>query len=119
MPIALESFYRRRRPAQITPDARPDQLPDDLAPIGRYFARTFQRRYLDGRGERIVRTEVWIGSAATPAWENPSIGSKLAERMAALQAYWEGPVEQRLRVPARPPYHGLEREAGINWVLEY
>lgn len=117
--IALEDFYRHRRPAQVTPDARPDQLPNDLAPIGRYFARAFQRRYLDRSGERIVRTEVWVGTAATPGLGRPVDRAKLAERTVALQAYWEGPVEHRLRVPPRPPYHGLEREADIDWVLEY
>jgi hypothetical protein len=117
--MALDAFYRHRRAAQITPDARPDQLPNDLAPIGRYFARTFQSRHLDRTGGRIVRTEVWIGNAATPGLGAPVDQVKLAERKAALQAYWEGPVEQHLRVPPRPPYHGLEHEADINWVLEY
>jgi hypothetical protein len=117
--IALETFYRRRTPAQITPDARPEQLPNDLAPVARYFARTFRERVLDGAGERIVRTEVWIGNAATPAMGQPVDRLKAAERTVALQAYWEGPVEQRLRVPPRPPYHALEREADINWILEY
>ncbi len=117
--IALEAFYRHRSPVQITPDARPDQLPNDLAPIGRYFARSFQRRHLDRTGERVVRTEVWIGTAATPGLGKPVDRAKLAERTVALQAYWKGPVEQRLRVPPRPPYHGLERQADIDWVLEY
>jgi len=117
--LAIAAFYRHRRAEQITPDARPDQLPNDLAPIGRYFARTFQRRYLEGTGERIVRTEVWIGTAATPGLGQPVDRAKLAERTVALAPYWEGPVEQRLRVPSRPPYHGLEREADIDWVLEY
>jgi hypothetical protein len=117
--IALDTFYQRRRKELIKPDTQPGELPNDLAPIARYFARHFERRALSGTGERIVRTEVWIGSAPTPGLGQPIDYGALAQRKAALQAYWEGAVEQRLRVPPRPPYHALEQEADISWVLEY
>jgi hypothetical protein len=117
--IALDSFYRRRSRAAIAPGTQPNQLPNDLAPIGRYFARRFERRYLGDSGERIVRVEVWIGNARTSALGQPVDHAARAERTAALQGYWEAPVEQRLRVPPYPPYHGHEREADVDWVLEY
>jgi hypothetical protein len=119
MAIAQAAFYRRRKPAQIAPDTQPSQLPNDLAPIGRYFARRFQATALKEGNERIVRTEVWVGRAPTPGLGRPIDRAALVERIATLQAYYEGPVEQRIRVPPFPPYHGGEREADISWVLEY
>jgi hypothetical protein len=118
MAIALASFNRRRKPELIAPDTQPGQLPNDLAPIGRYFARRFQAA-LKGDEERIVRIEVWVGRAATPGLGRPVDRALLAERLSALQVYYEGPVEQRISVPPYPPYHAGEREADISWILEY
>jgi hypothetical protein len=117
--IALETFYRRRKPALIRPDTRSDELPNDLAPIGRYFARRFARRELAGTAQRIIRTEVWVGNAASPDLGGSTDRAVHVTRLAALQAYYEGAVEQRLTVPPYPPYHAGEQEADIQWVLEY
>jgi hypothetical protein len=116
--VAMDEFHNSRKSELIRPDTTPAELPDSLAPIGRYYARQFARR-LEGTGQRIVRIEVWEGRV-----ENPSLGavvdpSVLAARRAALQAYYEGVVEHRLNVPPYPPYHGGEREADIEWLLEY
>ena len=117
--IALSSFYSKRKKALIAPETRPDQLPDDLAPIGRYFARRYAARALDDSDARIVRTEVWVGRAATPGLGMPRDEASYRERLAALQTYYDGPVEERFHVPPYPPYHGGENEADIVWVLEY
>jgi hypothetical protein len=117
--IALETFYRRRASALIRPNTRPDELPNDLAPIGRYFARLFERRVLAGTAQRIIRTEVWVGSAPSPDPGGSMDRTARLTRLAALQAYFDGPVEQRLTVPPFPPYHAGEQEADIQWVLEY
>jgi len=117
--IALGAFYSKRKSALIAPETRPEQLPDDLAPIGRYFARKYAARALDGSAARIVRTEVWVGRAVTPGLGMPRDDARDRERQAALQAYYEGPVEERFRVPPYPPYHGGENEADIVWLLEY
>jgi len=117
--LALEAFYQHREPALIRPDTRPDELPNDLAPIGRYFARQFQRTVLAGTDQRIVRIEVWVGNAPAPDLEGPTDRTGRLTRLAALREYFEGPVEQRLVVPPYPPYHGGEQEADIRWVLEY
>lgn len=119
MAIALTSFYSRRKPAAIAPDTKPEQLPDDLAPIGRYFARRFEARSLAGTGARVVRTEVWVGSAPAPSMGETLDPAVRDARNTVLQAYYEGPVEQRFGVPPYPPYHGGEAEADIRWVLEY
>jgi hypothetical protein len=116
--LALDAFFRRRKPALVAPGTTSAQLPDDLAPIARFFARRFERR-LEGSGERIVRIEVWVGNVATPGLGLPADRAALVERSAALQAYYDGPIEQRINVPPYPPYHGGEREADIGWVLEY
>lgn len=115
--ISLSNFYNRRKREAIRPDTRPEELPDDLAPIGRYFAHRFARTLAPG--EHIVRTEVWYGTAATPSPGQVIDRVMLAERIAALQDYYEGPVEQHVNVPPVPSYHAGEREADIQWVLEY
>lgn len=115
--ITLNNFYSHRKPAMIRPDTRPEELPDDLAPAGRYFARRFARAL--PAGERVVRTEVWYGTASTPNLGQPIDRGALAERMSVLQDYYEGPVEQRINVPPFPAYHAGETEADIQWVLEY
>ena len=119
MAIALSAFYSNRKKALIAPETRPEQLPDDLAPIGRFFARKYAAHALDASGARIVRTEVWVGRAATPGLGMPYDDASRRERLAALQTYYDGPVEERFRVPPYPPYHGGENEADIVWVLEY
>jgi hypothetical protein len=117
MEIATTSFLRRRPPALIRPDTRPGELPDDLAPIARYFGRRFEGTHLSP-GERILRTEVWLGTAPNPPPGSPGPVSPAARR-SALGNYDEGPVQARLHVPPYPPYHAEEREADITWLLEY
>lgn len=116
--VALGHFYERRKAGLVAPETKPDQLPADLAPIARYFAREFARAHLTDN-DRITRTEVWVGTAPiAPLGTAPDNEARL-DRVAALQAYYEGVVERRLNVPAVPPYHAGEREADINWILEY
>ena len=117
--LATAGFNRNRRPEAIKPDSRPGDLPGDLAPIGRYFARRFASARLRGPDERIVRTEVWIGTIDNPPPGQPPDEAARMTRWAALRAYEGGPVEDHLRVRPYPPYHGVEEEADIRWVLEY
>lgn len=117
--LAFEQFVRRRQPGAIRPDTAPGELPDALAPIGRYFARRFAAANLSGTGGRIVRTEVWVGSAANKPVGSPVEQQGLLERRVALLEYADGPIANRRRVPPYPPYHGVEQEADIEWVLEY
>ena len=115
--IAFTNFYSHRREDAVRPDTLSSELPNDLAPMGRYFARRFSRGLAEG--ERIVRTEVWYGTAPTAGPGLPTDQDGLAQRLALLQEYYEGAVEQRVRVPAIPPYHAAETEADIRWILEY
>src|ERR1041384_403871 len=48
MEIALVGFQRARKPSLIAPATKSAELPDDLAPIGRYFARRFEQHELAG-----------------------------------------------------------------------
>lgn len=115
--IALAEFYRRREPALVRPDTRPEDLPADLAPILRYFTRRLAGRQLPGTS--VVRTEFWVGNAnATPPGVAPD-PAELLERHSVLAAYYDGPVEERFSVRPIPPYHAVEREADISWILEY
>jgi hypothetical protein len=116
--IALDDFQRRRKASVVGPGTRPEELPDDLAPIGRFFAARFaQVRLLDN--ERIVRTEIWIATVPTKPLGRPPDERALVERHGTLLAYYDGPIEERLAVPPYPPYHGVEREGDLAWLLEY
>src|SRR5204863_6078287 len=64
--IAYNEFYTHRDAKTIRDDTRSSELPPDLAPIARYFARRFQDTHLLP-DERLVRVEVWHGTAPTPA----------------------------------------------------
>jgi hypothetical protein len=116
--IALERFYDRRDGSLIAPQTRPEQLPTDLAPIARYFSREFAAAHLS-EGEDITRVEIWVGTVANPRLGAATAESARLERAVALRNYYDGPVEHRISVPARPPYHAEDREADITWLLEY
>ena len=117
--LALGGFVKRRKPGAIRPDTSPSELPDDLAPIGRYFARRFAAATLSEAAGQVVRTEVWVGRASNKPFGSPVDRERLLERRVALLEYADGPIENRRRVPPYPPYHGVEKEADIEWVLEY
>jgi hypothetical protein len=116
MAIALEDFFRRRPASLIRRDTSSTELPDDLAPIGRYFGQRFQRAYLRPN-ERIVRTEIWYGTVPNPKRGSPS--TTPAARVAAINAYHSAPVESPRGIVDYPPYHAREKELDIQWVLEY
>jgi hypothetical protein len=118
---AVTRFRAKRDRRLIAPDTRPQALPDDLAPIARYFARQFAERSL-GPSERVVRVEVWHGTAPNPPpgeRNDLETSEAYATRLSALQDYYAGPVETRTVVSRYSPYHALEREADIRWLLEY
>lgn len=117
--VATARFYDRRSGNLIAPATRPEELPPSLAPVARYFSREFARMHLAGRNERVVRTEVWVGTAPIPPPGEEADENERLARAVALQAYYDGPIEQRLNIPPYPPYHGGEREADISWILEY
>jgi hypothetical protein len=114
----LVNFERNRVENLNRLQSRPDELPTDLVPIARYFAKRFTRDHLQP-GERILRTEVWSAIVANPprgATLEPAVQNA---RMAALRAYYDGPIEQRLHVTPYKPSLATEGEADIVWVLQY
>jgi len=116
--VALLRFYRSRAAHLIAPNTKSGDLPNDLAPIGRFYARRFAERELS-RGERIVRVEVWHGAAPTPPPGQPGDEAGRLARRAALLEYYQGPVDQRFKVPGIPAYHAVEHDGDIEWLLEY
>ena len=126
MAIALQKFQDRVRQLEarrgipagtIQSDLPVSELPDDLAPIARYFGRQFARTRLSA-AERIVRTDVWYGVAPNA----PPGGVKPVDpgvRQVVLRDYYEGAIEQRGRVTTYPTFHTLQREGDIIWRLEY
>jgi hypothetical protein len=114
------TLFRRRLQARTESDSNLEhtELPKDLAPVLRYFARRFQLDHLEGN-ERILRTEFWYGSVANlPRGTPVNVGVRDA-RLAALQRYYDGPIENRLAPPPYGPVYALEREADIRWSLQY
>ena len=111
-------FRRRLQTRAESESEQESDIPNDLAPIVRYFSRQFQRDHLEG-GERILRTEFWYGSVPNPPRGTAvNVGVRDA-RFATLQEYYEGPVENRLRLPPYGPIHAFERQADITWSLQY
>lgn len=118
MTVALGRFHRRRTTDLIKQDTTSAELPDDIAPIGRYFARRFDRRAL-GPDERIVRVEIWYGIATMPLPGGTLDRAIVDRRLSVLRDYYEAPIENHFGHRVPPVYHGLESEADITWVLEY
>jgi hypothetical protein len=132
MAIALQRFHdhvaARPQLAELESNERSDQisarsavrsgeLPDDLAPIARYFGRQFAHVRL-GAQEHILRTDVWWGVAPNQP-PGASRRTDPGERQVVLQDYYEGAIERLGRIAAYPSYHTLERESDIVWRLEY
>jgi len=118
MTSALGRFDGGRSDRLNEPNTKSSDLPEDLAPIARYFAGRFQKQVLRP-DERIVRTEVWYGIApmALPG-ELPDL-ARVEERQAVLRRYYEGPVEDHFGTPVVPPYRSVQDEADIVWFLKY
>jgi hypothetical protein len=115
---ALERFQVALRPRRLRRDMQSSELPDDLAPIARYFSRRFERQALRA-DERVVRSEVWSGTAPmTPPGSPPDPVSTEA-RWAVLREYYGGPVQNHFGHPVYPIYRRVEKAADISWVLEY
>ena len=53
-----------------------------------------------------------------PPFQQPDEAQRIA-RQAVLLEYYQGPVDVRFNVPLIPPYHAIDREGGIEWLLEY
>ena len=118
MTSALQRFHENRHSRLLKAETKSAELPDDLAPIARYFAKRYQNRAL-GPDERIVRTEVWYGVAPMPPPGGTYEPARVDARLSVLRGYYDGPVENHFGRPARTPYHSSENEADITWVLEY
>ena len=116
--IALQSFQVTREKALLKPDTRSADLPDALAPVARYYGRRFARRALQPE-ERLIRTEVWYGSAPIRAPGSLPDQAVIDARWEVLRKYYEGPVEDHFGRPVVSGYYTTEREADIVWVLEY
>ena len=118
MMVARDRFRRNLPTRLIKPDTVSSELPDDLAPIARYFARRFQREALRS-DEDILRTEIWFGAAPMPPPGTTPDPTRVEARLSVVRGYYDGPVEDHFARPATPVYHAAEEESDIIWVLEY
>jgi len=116
--IALDDFHGKLAAYVDRQGRLPRVLPDDLAPIGHYFGRRFERAYLKP-GERLLRTEVWSGEVPNPV-RGVAMNPALVEaRLAVLRTYYSGPVRGPTSSYGTLAYGSLENEADITWMLKY
>lgn len=116
--IALDDF-RARLATKLDRDGRlPRDLPDDLAPIGRYFGRRFERTYLKSN-ERVLRTEVWYAEVLNPVRGATLKPADIDARRAVLRSYYTGPVRGPASSYGTLAYGSSEKEADIKWTLLY
>jgi hypothetical protein len=116
--IALVRFFEQFDTKLIRLDARSTELPQDLAPVARYFAKRYQQQRLLP-AEHIVRTEIWQGAAPIPPPGQTLSPEIIDARRAVLERYYSGPIEEGPRKLPNQSYHTGEREADIQWVLIY
>jgi hypothetical protein len=116
--IALDDFNVKLA-AYVDREGRlPRKLPDDLAPIGRYFGRRFARTYLK-TNERLIRAEVWYGEVPNPVRGVALAPSALEARLNVLRSYYRGPVRGPALSFGTLAYGSSEEEADIMWKLKY
>ena len=115
---SVVQLWMRREDRATRPDTRPEELPDDLQPILRYHVRRFAETHLVP-GEHVARAEFWYGKASNPSPGSTEPAGTPADRMEILRRYFDGPVEVRVANPVIPPYHAVDHEGDIFWVLEY
>jgi len=116
--IALDDFNTKLA-AYVDREGRlPRKLPDDLAPIGRYFGRRFARTYLKST-ERLLRAEVWYGEVPNPVRGVALAPSALEARLNVLHSYYRGPVRGPALSFGTLVYGSSEQEADIKWKLAY
>jgi hypothetical protein len=116
--IALDEFDKKLAMDIDRQGHLPRELPDDLAPIGRYFGRRFERAYLKSN-ERLLRTEVWYAEVPNPVRGialNPAV---VEARLAALRTYYDGPARGPASSYGTLTYGSSEKEADITWRLRY
>ena len=85
-----------------------------LSPAVRYFRSRFEAEHLQP-DERVVRTELWIGEAPTPALNAPVVVDAVPMRRAILETYRM--PNARRPVPKYLPLGTEQREADIVWTL--
>jgi hypothetical protein len=116
--IALDDFDRAFDRIVDRTGKVPQDLPDDLAPIGRYFSRKFEHDRL-AADEHVVRTEVWYGVARNPARGIALEPSVVEARLAVLRAYYMGPLRASVPASTHLGYGSIDKEVDITWMLKY
>jgi hypothetical protein len=112
--IAYDDFTRNVNSAIDRTGTRPDPLPEDLAPIERYFARRFERERVEP-GTRVTRIETWYGEVLNPSRGHTIPDATVSDRKKVLDKYYEGPI--RSTGVLGQSLWATEREADIAWKL--
>jgi hypothetical protein len=115
--LALESYANvlvreRKRTSEAEALERAQQK---LVPVIGAFARRFNERNL-GQGERLIRADLWKGSAATGPPGHVTEPGTLAARRAILEAY-DAETDLSLLSNKLPDVGARLREVDIDWTL--
>jgi hypothetical protein len=116
--IALDDFRAKLATYLDREGHLPRELPDDLAPIGRYFGRRFDRGYLKSN-EHLLRTEVWYAEVPVPVRGVAVDPAVIEARLAVLRTYYGGPVRGPASSYGTLAYGSSEKEADLKWSLLY
>jgi hypothetical protein len=116
--IALDDFNTKLATYIDRQGRLPRELPDDLAPITRYFGRRFTRESLKSN-ERLLRTELWYAEVPNPVRGEALNPAVVEARLAVLRTYYDGPVRGPASSYGTLAYGSSEIEADIKWTLKY
>jgi hypothetical protein len=95
-----------------------ERLRERLLPAVIFYTARFAAGRLSG-DERIVRTELWYGSADNPlTWKDTAALEREHRRTEALDDYRGGPIEQVLVPHVLPRLLSVQFDHGISWILE-
>lgn len=90
-------------------------VPPEVAPIVRHFADRYRRDHLKA-GQRIVRTEVWLG--ASPVRRQEVLKASEQPKNKGAYAY-DDPAEAMVEPGVYRVIHATETQDDISWRLEF
>jgi hypothetical protein len=110
---AVETYFLRGD--HDSRSANPEAL-KAVAPVAQYFSREFVRSRLP-RGNRMLRTEIWYGSAPIPFPELGTVASAPLDRVTVLERYRDTTLPAERGVLTPPAIGAMQHEADITWLL--
>jgi hypothetical protein len=112
---AAEAYFLRRDRIE-TRESPSSDAREALLPVAQHFTRQFRLSHLT-EGSRMIRTEIWYGSAPIPFPGKEPPDRDLLMRLTALDRYRDATVPPQRGALAPPAIGATQREADITWML--